>query len=368
MGRKPSNVYDYFIRLEPEAGRKGMVRYQCKKCDKQYASNATRLADHLKMSCAPSFQTNQRIRKVIGLLPSVNIHLNGNSQEADADNETKEMDDSSESMAATVASLVVPVPSPDAYAAAGVETAQSLALKRSDHELLTNMLESEGEPLQDVTEVLLRLAKLSTCAIADAMAEMNLQGHLVDVNLVRGYDAPFAMNICGPALTVKIMPTTGALVGSGSYDYIDTVEMGQVVVISSPARSTMAVFGELLATASKARHVAGVVTDGRVRDVHELCRMNFPAFAMGTSVHGECGATTIAEINGPVLIADCVVRHNDIIRGDINGVIVIPAERAQDIATRAEIIVDQDNKIIEALNEGEPVQRSLQRFRASRNV
>ncbi|CAH0479426.1 unnamed protein product [Peronospora belbahrii] len=367
MGRKPSNVYDYFIRLEPEAGHKGMIRYQCKKCDKQYASNATRLADHLKMSCAPSFQTNQRIRKVNELSP-VNIHPIGNIQEGEANEDTEEAEGSSDGMAATVASLAVPVPSPDVYAAAGVETAQSLALKRSDHQLLTNMLESVDEPPQDVTEVLLRLAKLSTCVIGDAMAQMKLQGHLVDVSLVRGYNTPLAMNICGPALTVRIMPATGALVGNGSYDYMDTAEMGQVVVISAPPKSTMAVFGGLLATALKARNVTGIVTDGRVRDVQELCTMNFPVFAMGTSVYGEYGATTIAEVNGPVLVADCVIRHNDIIRGDINGVIVIPAERAQDIATRAEIIEDQANKIIEALNDGEPMERSLHRFSTSREV
>lgn len=60
MGRKPSNVYDYFTRLEPLDG-KGLVRYECKKCQKQYASNATRLAEHLKQSgCSPTFQSNQR--------------------------------------------------------------------------------------------------------------------------------------------------------------------------------------------------------------------------------------------------------------------------------------------------------------------
>src|SRR5688572_19137641 len=60
MGRKPSNVYDYFTRLDPLDG-KGLVRYECKKCQKQYASNATRLAEHLKQSgCSPTFQSNQR--------------------------------------------------------------------------------------------------------------------------------------------------------------------------------------------------------------------------------------------------------------------------------------------------------------------
>ncbi|KAG2787809.1 hypothetical protein PC116_g998 [Phytophthora cactorum] len=368
MGRKPSNVYDYFTRLEPEFGRKGLVRYQCKKCDKQYASNATRLADHLKMSCVPGFQTNQRSRKIIVATHSAPATNSHHEAEAEDEGETEEAEDSTDSMAATVASLAVPAPSPDTYSAAGVDTTQSLALKRADQQLLTNMLESEAEPPQDQTEVLLRLAKLSTCVIGDAMALMKVKGHLVDLNLVRGYDAPLAMNICGPALTVKMMPITGATVGSGSYDYMDTAEMGQVVVISAPTGISTAVFGGILATASKARNVAGVVTDGRVRDVQELCAMNFPAFATGTSVHGVWGSTAIGDVNCPIVVAGCVVRHNDIIRGDINGVIVIPAERAQDIATRAEIIEDQDNKIADALNEGEPLQRSLHRFRSSRDV
>ncbi|KAG7390918.1 hypothetical protein PHYPSEUDO_006402 [Phytophthora pseudosyringae] len=364
MGRKPSNVYDYFVRLEPESGHKGLVRFQCKKCNKQYASNATRLAEHLRMSCVPAFQTNQRTRGHA-------VHPTASARHA-ADDDDSPAEHSPGGMATPAASLAaVPVPNPDAYAAAGAETAQSqsLALKRSDQQMLSSMLESEAEPVQDVTEVLLRLAKLSTCVIGDAMAEMKIRGHLVDANLVRGYDAPLAMNICGPALTVRMLPATGAMAGvRGSYDYMDTAEMGQVVVISAPSGTTSAVFGGLLATASKARNVAGVVTDGRVRDVQELCTMNFPAFATGTSVHGEWGSTTIGAVNCPIVVAGCVVRHNDIVRGDINGVIVVPAERAQEVATRAEIIEDQDNKIIEALNEGEPLQRSLHRFRSSRDV
>ncbi|GMF21220.1 unnamed protein product [Phytophthora fragariaefolia] len=250
----------------------------------------------------------------------------------------------------------------------GAEPAHALALKRADQQLLTNMLEAEHDPPADMTEVLLRLAKLTTCVIADAMTDLKIDGHLVDVSLVRGYDAPLAMNICGPALTVKMLPTTGAMVTGGSYDYMDTAEMGQVVVISAPAGSTKAVFGGLLATASKARNVAGVVTDGRVRDVQELCTMNFPAFATGTSVHGNVGSTTIAEVNAPILVAGCVVRPNDIIRGDVNGVIVIPYERSDEIANRAEVIEEQDNKIIQALHDGEPLQRSLHRFSAPREV
>ncbi|EGZ10904.1 hypothetical protein PHYSODRAFT_352393 [Phytophthora sojae] len=361
MGRKPSNVYDYYIRLEPENG-KGLVRYQCKKCDKQYASNATRLAEHLRMVCVPGFVNNQakhprkKSRPASINMPARPPQTSAHSNPDEDEDETEVADDS---MAATVASLAVP------YAA---EPTPALALKRADQQLLRNMLEAENDPPPDLTEVLLRLAKLSTCVIADAMAEFKIHGHLVDVSLVRGYDAPLAMSICGPALTVKMMPTTGAAVAGASYDYMDTAEIGQVVVISAPAGTRKAMFGGLLATASKTRNVAGVVTDGRVRDVQELCTMNFPAFATGTSVLGNTGSTTIAEVNTPILVAGCVVRHNDVIRGDVNGVVVIPAERAEEVAARAEMVEERDNKIIQALHEGEPLQRCLQRFSASREV
>ncbi|TDH66232.1 hypothetical protein CCR75_005865 [Bremia lactucae] len=366
MGRKLSNVYDYFFRLESEPGRKGLVRYQCKKCDKQYASNATRLAEHLKMSCAPSFQTNQRARaKALLTGPPGPPYDEKLQNEGTMD----ENEDLSENIMATEASLASQSASTDAFATAGVETAQSLALKRADQQLLSSMLESESDPPQDMTEVLLRLAKLSTCVLGDAMAQLKIQGHLVTLELLRGYDTPLTINICGPALTVQIVPITGATVGlRRSYDYVDTAEMGQVVVISAPTGITSAVFGGLLATAAKARNVAGIVTDGRVRDVQALCRLNFPAFASGTSVHGEWGSTAIGEVNCPIVVAGCVVRQNDIIRGDVNGVIVIPAERAQEIVMRAEVIEDQDHEIVQALNEGLPLQRSLYRVRSSRDI
>jgi regulator of RNase E activity RraA len=217
------------------------------------------------------------------------------------------------------------------------------------------------------TDLLLRLAKLSTCVIADALADLGIQGHLVDVELVRGYDNPLAINICGPALTVKVMPTGGPSVKKLPFNYVDSAEMGQVIVVSAPEGSTNAIFGGLYATGSKARSVAGVVTDGRVRDVQEITSLGFPAFSKGTSVHGQRRATTVVDVGCPVVVSGCVVRNADIIRGDINGVIVIPLERANEVALKAELIEEQDNKIAHAVQQGEPLQRSFERFR-SKNV
>ncbi|KAF1777599.1 Ribonuclease E inhibitor RraA/Dimethylmenaquinone methyltransferase [Phytophthora cactorum] len=118
-----------------------------------------------------------------------------------------------------------------------------------------------------------RLAKLSVCAIADAMAKLKIQGHLVDVSLMRGIKVPRTRTFADLHLRCKSYPPW--------------------------APHTSGVFGGLLATASKARGVAGIVTDGRVRDVQEISSMGFPAFSRGTSVHGQQGTTTVVDVNCP---------------------------------------------------------------------
>ncbi|KAK1946520.1 Protein DlpA [Phytophthora citrophthora] len=315
-----SNVWEYFDRVEPKPGSKYKhERYRCKICHKYYARHAGRLADHLREKCARGFQVDDgpskkvRFRQTLPPLPKhgkCDVEDEGETKEEDGDAATQ-----------------------------------------------------TRPRIKNTTELLLRLAKLTTGVIGDAMTELNIQGCFIDVSLIEGYDAPLAMNVCGPALTVKMMPSTGVTPPlNGSFNYTDTAEVDQVVVISSPPGITTAVFGGLLANASKVRNLSGVVTDGRVRDVPELCAMNFPAFATGTSTYGVYESVVVGEVNSTIVIGGCVVRPLDIIRGDINGVVVIPRERGLEVALRAEIIEDQDNKIAEALSEGEPLQTSLRRF------
>ncbi|TDH65965.1 uncharacterized protein CCR75_005870 [Bremia lactucae] len=215
--------------------------------------------------------------------------------------------------------------------------------------------------LHEAVKVQQHLARISVCAIADAMAKLNIQGHLLDISLVRGLEVA---DICGPALTVQVVPTKGCKVNKLPYHYIDEIEKGQVIVISAPEGSTFGVFGGLLATAAKARGAAGVITDGRVRDVQEIRSIGLPTFSRGTSVHGQRGKSTIADVNCPVVVGGCVIRCNDIIRADCNGVIVIPNEHATEIASKAEVIEKQDDKIAEAVKQGAMLKHSFERFRA----
>ncbi|CAI5709708.1 unnamed protein product [Hyaloperonospora brassicae] len=222
-----------------------------------------------------------------------------------------------------------------------------------------------------VLEAQQRLSTLSVCAIADAMAKLQIHSHLVDVLPVpsslsssSSSSSFLTTNICGSAFTVQLVPATGASVKKQSFHYVDKTASGQVIVISAPSGSTSGVFGGLLAAAAKARGAVAVVTDGRVRDVQELSAMDFPAFSCGTSVHGQQGATTVADVNCPIVVAGCVVRPNDIIRGDVNGVLVVPIERAEEVAAMAARIEQQDDHVAKAVKQGSGLQESFRRFRS----
>ena len=61
MGRKPSNVYDFFERVEPdsEINTTSRIKYECKTCKKSYAANATKLAEHLRITGCATYTSNQ---------------------------------------------------------------------------------------------------------------------------------------------------------------------------------------------------------------------------------------------------------------------------------------------------------------------
>jgi regulator of RNase E activity RraA len=357
MGRKPSNVYDYFDRSEQIDG-KGLVRYTCKKCSKQYAANATRLAEHLKMTgCFPGFESNQRS---LTLGDDTDAPRNSiKSANSSVSNRTMSANIVADAVVVGASAAPVTTVAHSPYIS-NPHVLQGFNHKKADHLIHhVGMLDTE---MGLDTDILLRLAKLSTCSIADAMVEMGIQGFLSDVNLLDGYDHPLGINICGPAFTVKIIPSTGAEVKKLPFNYIDSAEMGQVIVISAPKNSTNAVFDALTSVASKVRSVAGVVTDGRVRGLQDLCALSFPAFARGTSPNGMRGALEVVDVGCPIIVAGVVVRNADIIRGDINGVVIVPLELAPSIAEKAELIEAAENKIMEAIHHGEPLQRALQRF------
>jgi 4-hydroxy-4-methyl-2-oxoglutarate aldolase len=104
------------------------------------------------------------------------------------------------------------------------------------------------------------------------------------------------------------------------------------------------------------------VTDGLVRDVRQIAQLRFPVFHGGIGPLDSKGRGRVMAIDVPVMCAGVLVRPQDLVVGDADGVIVIPKEAEEQVLALAVEKVTGEDKTREALRQGEPLASVFQRF------
>ncbi len=133
---------------------------------------------------------------------------------------------------------------------------------------------------------------------------------------------------------------------------IDSLRPGEVLVATTNGDRSSALWGELLSTSSRAHGAVGAVIDGLTRDVAKILAMDFPVFAAGFSPLDSKGRLDGISHGQPIRIGACVIRPGDWIFGDVDGVVVVPAELAAEALPRALAKASAENTVRAELAKG----------------
>src|SRR3954453_10008966 len=153
--------------------------------------------------------------------------------------------------------------------------------------------------------------------------------------------------MAGPAFTLRYIPAREDLDTLDVYrDYdhpqrkaIETVPEGHVLVMDCRGQGRAASAGAILATRLQVRNAGGLVTDGTLRDTPEIGKLELPVYAQGPSPLTNLAQHHAVDINLPIGCAEVAIYPGDIMVGDEEGVVCIPAQLAAEVAKAA---VEQD--------------------------
>jgi 4-hydroxy-4-methyl-2-oxoglutarate aldolase len=200
-----------------------------------------------------------------------------------------------------------------------------------------------------------RASKLDTTSLSDAMDRLGIPGQCLGIKpLSPGF------RLAGRAFTILYGPA-GQPPGTVG-DYIDDVPVGHVLVLDNGGRENATVWGDILTEIAHMRKLGGTVIDGACRDTHLALSLDYPMFSRSYSMRTGKDRVQVEAMGGPVNIGDARVNQLDIMRGDADGVVVLPREHEDKILTIAEEIDFVEGQIRKAVREGSSLTEARRKF------
>jgi regulator of RNase E activity RraA len=185
-----------------------------------------------------------------------------------------------------------------------------------------------------------KLAKVSVATLTTALFKRGLRNQFIqNVHPVN----PDRANMVGEAFTLRYIPAREDLNPIGVFKdrahpqrkAIEECPPGAVMVIDSRKDARAASAGAILVARLMKRGCAGIVTDGGFRDSPEIAKLLIPAYHERPASPTNLTRHQALDINVPIGCGDAPVFPGDVIVGDAEGVVVIPAHIADEIATEA---------------------------------
>ncbi|HEY6353196.1 MAG TPA: ribonuclease activity regulator RraA [Burkholderiaceae bacterium] len=209
-----------------------------------------------------------------------------------------------------------------------------------------------------------KLQAVSTATLCTALFKRGLRNQFIqDVLPVNTHRDSKTPNMVGEAFTLRYIPAREDLNPITVFQdrahpqrkAVETCPPGAVLVIDSRKDPRAASAGSILVTRLMKRGVAGVITDGGFRDSPEIAQLAIPAYHRRPSAPTNLTLHQALDINVPIGCGDVAVWPGDVVVGDGEGVVVIPAGIADEIAAEAIEMTAFEDFVAEKVNEGRSI-------------
>jgi regulator of RNase E activity RraA len=209
-------------------------------------------------------------------------------------------------------------------------------------------------------ESIAKLRHVSTPTLATALFKRGLRNQMIQGVKPLGI---LKQNMVGPAFTLRYIPAREDLNTISVFKdpehpqrkAIEECPSGAVLVIDSRGDARAASAGSILVGRLMMRGCAGIVTDGGFRDSAEIAALDIAAFHKRPSAPTNLTLHQAVDINVAIGCGDAPVFPGDILVGDADGVIVIPAEIADEIAEEAVRMTVYEDFVVEMVASGESI-------------
>jgi 4-hydroxy-4-methyl-2-oxoglutarate aldolase len=199
------------------------------------------------------------------------------------------------------------------------------------------------------------LSSIQTGVITDAMGLLGLEGWMEDI-----FPANKSSRLFGRAVTVQCTPVRDKDERTYSfYEIVDMCQPGDIIVVDGMG-TTGRLMGDNMAHAAYYKGIGGIVLNGRVRDFGDISAIDMPIFSKGPAMRPVTHELKYTAVNVPIICAGAKVLPGDYIMGDIDGVLVFPADRVDDIIYQAKMILEVEKEMKKALRDRVPLEKLLE--------
>lgn len=213
-------------------------------------------------------------------------------------------------------------------------------------------------------EMCQRYRRLYLPAVCDAVYSLGMEEKVLPSSLRPLFPeqrvAGIAYTVRGQAIEPTIDWDSGVERISSYLEVFDQLPTDSVLVSVNPD-SHVGHFGELTGNSAKARGCVGVILDGNLRDIEGLREIGLQVFYRDLSPLNAIGRWEMVASQVPVSIGGVTISPGDVVVGEFDGILVIPAADAERVLVRAEEIVGSEALVREEMRSGESPLASLER-------